>query len=74
MGDYTAIHATPDVDTYISLRASTGLTPKTLQAATVGLANTLFAVQITRPSVGIQPIEGRLCRKLTKRSWRFFIS
>lgn len=47
MADYTVIHATPSVDTYISLRASTGLTPKTIQAATVGLANTLFAVQIT---------------------------
>lgn len=47
MADYTVIHATPSVDTYISLRASTGLTPKTIQAATAGLANTLFAVQIT---------------------------
>ena len=46
MGDYTIIHATPSVENYVSLRDSTGLTPKTLQAATVGLANTLFAVQI----------------------------
>lgn len=50
MGDYTVIHATPSVENYISLRASTGLTPKTLQAATVGLANTLFAVQIAQSS------------------------
>ena len=50
MGDYTVIHATPSVDNYISLRAFTGLTPKTLQAATVGLANTLFAVQIAQSS------------------------
>ena len=32
--------------TYISLHTSTGLIPKTLQAARVGLANTLVAVQI----------------------------
>ena len=50
MGDFTAVHATPSVETYMSLRASTGLTPKTLQAATVGLANTLFAVQIAQSS------------------------
>ena len=48
MGDYTVIHATPNIEAYISLRASTGLSPKTLQAATIGLANTLFAVQIAQ--------------------------
>ena len=46
MDGYTTTYATPSVETYMSLRTSTGLTPKTLQAATVGLANTLFAVQI----------------------------
>ncbi|CAD6574438.1 MAG: hypothetical protein ASARMPREDX12_006587 [Alectoria sarmentosa] len=50
MGDYNIIPATPTVENYISLRAFTGLTPKTLQAATVGLANTLFAVQIVESS------------------------
>lgn len=50
MDDYTAIHATPSVETYISLRAATGLPSKTPQAATAGLANTLFAVQIARSS------------------------
>ena len=50
MGDYTVIHATPSTENYISLRASTGLTSKTLQAATIGLANTLFAVQIAQSS------------------------
>lgn len=50
MEDYTLIHATPSVDNYISLRASTGLTPKTKHAAAVGLANTLFAVQIAQSS------------------------
>ena len=50
MDNYTTVHATPSVETYMSLRTSTGLTPKTLQAATVGLANTLFAVQIADSS------------------------
>ena len=50
MGDYNIIHATPSVGDYIYLRASTGLSPKTLQAATVGLTNTLFAVQIIQSS------------------------
>lgn len=44
------IHSTPSVDTYMSLHASTGLTPKTAQAATIGLANTLFSVQIANSS------------------------
>ena len=50
MDDYITVHATPSVETYMSLRTSCGLTPKTLQAATVGLANTLFAVQIAHSS------------------------
>ena len=50
MGDYTIIHATPSVENYISLRTFTGLNSKTLQAATVGLANTLFAVQVIESS------------------------
>ena len=50
MDDYTTVHATPSVETYISLRTSTGLTPKTSQAAMVRLANTLFAVQIVHSS------------------------
>ena len=50
MDDYTIVYATPSVETYTSLRESIGLTPKTLQAATVGLANTLFAVLIALSS------------------------
>lgn len=50
MEDYTVIHATPTVETYIILRAATGLPSKTPQAATAGLANTLFAVQIAHSS------------------------
>ena len=48
MENYTIIHTIPSVEDYISLRTLTGLTPKTAQAATVGLANTLFAVQIAQ--------------------------
>ncbi|KAM0798776.1 GCN5-related N-acetyltransferase [Usnea florida] len=48
MDDYTIIHTTPSVEDYISLRTLAGLTPKTAHAATVGLANTLFAVQIVQ--------------------------
>ena len=50
MEDYTVIHATPSLETYIHLRASTGLTPKTVHATTIGLAHTLFAVQIAQSS------------------------
>lgn len=50
MENYIVIYATPSVEDYRSLRAFTGLTPKTVQAATVGLANTLFAVQIAQSS------------------------
>ena len=50
MGDFIVTHTIPSVEAYIYLRASTGLTPKTLQAATVGLANTLFAVQVVHSS------------------------
>ena len=50
MDMYKVNHTTPDVQTYISLRALSGLSPKTTQAAEVGLANTLFAVQITLSS------------------------
>ena len=50
MDTYKLIHVTPDIQTYISLRASSGLSPKTTEAATIGLANTLFAVQVTLSS------------------------
>ena len=50
MEDYTISHTTPSVETYTSLRAYTGLSPKTMQAATIGLANTLFAIQIVQSS------------------------
>lgn len=50
MSAYTVVKGTPNVETYIKLRASTGLTPKTIEAATAGLANTLFAVQVAHSS------------------------
>jgi GNAT superfamily N-acetyltransferase len=37
---------TPSVDTYRALRAGSGLSGKTIEAAERGLPNTLFAVQI----------------------------
>jgi ribosomal protein S18 acetylase RimI-like enzyme len=42
--DYALVEATPDVDTYRRLRAESGLSPKTEEAARRGLAGTLFAV------------------------------
>jgi ribosomal protein S18 acetylase RimI-like enzyme len=44
---------TPSVETYRSLRAGSGLSPKTLEAAERGLPNTLFAVQVF---LGAQPV------------------
>ncbi|KAI4260566.1 MAG: hypothetical protein L6R42_004004 [Xanthoria sp. 1 TBL-2021] len=43
---YTITHTTPSVETYISLRTSTGLTPFSTEAAARGLPNSLFTVQI----------------------------
>lgn len=50
MEGYTVIHSTPTLETYLSLRKATGLTFKNPQAATTGLANTIFAVQISPSS------------------------
>ena len=44
---YQALHQVPDVQTYCHLRAASGLSAKTTEAAERGLKNTLFAVQIT---------------------------
>ncbi|WP_223253522.1 GNAT family N-acetyltransferase [Chromobacterium amazonense] len=43
---YQLIEAVPDVETYCRLRAESGLSPKTEEAARRGLAGTLFAVQV----------------------------
>lgn len=43
---YTTLHAIPSVETYRHLRVAAGLSPKSAEAATRGLPNTLFAVQL----------------------------
>ncbi|KRG63040.1 AttT protein [Stenotrophomonas humi] len=43
---YTVCHDIPTVETYRHLRQASGLSPKTLEAATRGLPNSLFAVQV----------------------------
>ncbi|MEG1679217.1 MAG: GNAT family N-acetyltransferase [Stenotrophomonas sp.] len=45
--NYTINHDIPSVDTYRHLRQVSGLSPKTAEAASRGLPNSLFAVQIT---------------------------
>lgn len=50
MKNYTVSHATPSVEIYIAVRAAAGLSSKTPQAATAGLANNLFAVQTAHRS------------------------
>ncbi|MCD9086356.1 GNAT family N-acetyltransferase [Stenotrophomonas sp. SY1] len=43
---YTITHDIPTVETYRHLRQASGLSPKTLEAASRGLPNSLFAVQV----------------------------
>lgn len=43
---YSISHETPSVETYRRLRVECGLSPKTEQAASLALPNTLFAVQV----------------------------
>lgn len=43
---YAIVHAIPSVETYRHLRTAAGLSAKTVEAATRGLPNSLFAVQI----------------------------
>ncbi len=43
---YSLVHAIPSVETYRHLRTAAGLSAKTVEAATRGLPNSLFAVQI----------------------------
>ncbi|MCV2369594.1 GNAT family N-acetyltransferase [Roseateles oligotrophus] len=51
--DYLAVHETPSVQAYQALRLGSGLSGKTDEAASRGLPNTLFAVQIFH---GAQPV------------------
>ena len=43
---YSVLHQTPTVETYRHLRQAAGLSPKALEAAERGLANSLFSVQL----------------------------
>ena len=45
--NYQLERKTPSVSDYCHLRVASGLSAKTIEAATIGLAATLFAVQIT---------------------------
>lgn len=48
MTDYSLRDETPSQSDYLRLRVISGLTPKTAQAAAVGLPNTVFAVTVHR--------------------------
>ncbi|MDP2700006.1 GNAT family N-acetyltransferase [Thalassospira sp.] len=58
--EYELIVETPTVADYCRLRRDTGLSPKTEQAATIGLAASLYAVQIrhNREIVGMGRVVG----------------
>ncbi|NVE00913.1 GNAT family N-acetyltransferase [Massilia sp. BJB1822] len=46
MNSYTYLLETPSIDTYRALRTGSGLSAKSAEAASRGLPNTLFAVQV----------------------------
>ena len=46
MSTYTLIHTPPSVEAYRHLREAAGLSPKSLQAATLGLAGTWYGVHM----------------------------
>ena len=50
---YTVLHATPSIETYQSLRVGSGLSAKSTLAASRGLPNTLFAVQVLHGGTAI---------------------
>jgi hypothetical protein len=43
---YTLINTPPSLEAYMHLREAAGLSPKSLQAATLGLAGTWYGVHI----------------------------
>jgi len=55
----TTHHQTPSVDEYCQMRAASGLSPKSKQAASIGLPNSLFSVCIREPD-GALVAMGRL--------------
>ena len=46
MNTYTLINTPPSVEAYMHLREAAGLSPKSMQAATRGLAGTWYGVHI----------------------------
>lgn len=46
MNSYRVKHAVPAASVYMALRVSAGLSPKSPAASTIGLAHSLFAVQL----------------------------
>lgn len=46
MGDFEVMYLPPSVEEYLQLRREAGLSSKSLEAATVGLGNSLFSVTI----------------------------
>ena len=50
MSTYTLIHTPPSVEAYMHLREATGLSLKSLQAATLGLAGTWYGAEAS-PSI-----------------------
>lgn len=52
---YKVLHATPSSEVYRALRLSAGLSGKSEAAAAIGLANTLFAVQIIVDAPAFDP-------------------
>jgi len=53
MAPYSVLHAIPSIETYQSLRVGAGLSPKSAPAASQGLPNSLFAVQVLHEGVPI---------------------
>lgn len=45
---YSVVHETPSVETYRRLRSAAGMSERSVEATTRGLAGTLFAVQILK--------------------------
>ncbi|MCJ1340257.1 hypothetical protein MMC09_005551 [Bachmanniomyces sp. S44760] len=51
MSGYTVRQSTPDINTYIYIRKEC-LSPKSIEAATIGLKNSLFSVEIHADDAG----------------------
>ena len=60
MSDYTIVSTPPNLEDYTRLRADTGLSPKAVVAARIGLRNTWFGVHVVHggETVGMGRIIG----------------